>query len=175
MNYSLRALLPSDVNYFYDWIVDPEVIKFSQTKFHTMTQRQQISDWFTETISDQKVYQQGIIDAVSKELIGYAGIAGINRIDQNGEYFIFIGNKNFWGKGIASGVTVEIIKAGFEELNLHRIFLTASSENTGALKAYSKAGFRHEGVMREAFFRGGQFSDKIIMGTLKSEYAITGT
>lgn len=165
--FGLRHLKPSDVFFFKNWIVDPEVIKYSLTKFHTLKTTAQICDWYFSTLSDPKVWQWGITDSLTQELIGYAGISGINKIDNNGEYFILIGNKSFWRRKIATHVTPKIVEMAFKELGLHRIFLTASSDNPGAVKAYEKAGFIHEGIMREAFFRDGKFSDKIIMGVLK--------
>ena len=166
---NLRHLKPSDIHYFRDWIKDEEVIRYSMTKFHTLKDEHDIENWYLSTLLDAKTWQWGIIDPRSKELIGYIGIAGINKIDNNGEFFIFIGNKNYWGKKIATQLTPQIVKQAFAELDLHRIFLTASSDNPGAIKAYEKAGFIHEGIMREAFFRNGQFSDKLIMGVLKHE------
>jgi RimJ/RimL family protein N-acetyltransferase len=67
-------------------------------------------------------------------------------------------------------LTKQIVRMGFEDLNLHRIFLTASSNNSGAIRAYEKAGFIHEGRMREAFYRNNEFSDKMFMGILKNEF-----
>lgn len=165
---SLRPLKPSDVNFFKLWVFDQEVIRYSMTKFHRMIDERDAVDWFRSTLFDKKVFQWGLTDPQSGDLIGYAGISALNEIDKNGEFFIFIGNKSYWGKGIASFVTKEVVRMSFDQLNLHRIFLTASSHNPGAVKAYEKAGFIHEGRMREAFYRNGEYSDKLIMGILRS-------
>lgn len=165
----LRNLKPSDIKHFRNWIKDEEVIRYSMTKFHSLKDDQDIQTWYLNTLLDAKSWQWGIVDPQNKELIGYIGIAGINKIDNNGEFFIFIGNKNYWGKKLATKLTPQIVKKAFADLNLHRIFLTASSDNPGAVKAYEKAGFIHEGIMRDAFFRNGQFSNKLIMGILKEE------
>lgn len=162
-----RALKPSDVTCFTKWIFDPEVIRYSLTKFHTFKTPSDVALWFFETLRDPKVLQWGILDESGQKLIGYAGISGLNFIDKNGEYFILIGDKDCWGKGIATRVTPQIVKWGFERLGLHRIFLTASSDNPAALRAYAKAGFLYEGSMKDAFFRGRAFSDKVIMGITK--------
>lgn len=161
-----RALRPSDIHSFYKWLADPEVIRYSLTKFHTFKTESEIARWFYDTLSDTKVLQWGILDETGEKLIGYAGISGLNAIDRNGEYFILIGDKTFWRQGVATRVTPQIVELGFEQLKLHRIFLTASSDNPAALKAYERAGFVPEGQMREAFFRDGKFSDKIIMGLI---------
>lgn len=161
-----RSLKPSDVGHFIEWVSDPEVIRYSMTKFHHLKTNHEITHWFYSTLRDEKSFQLAIIDPASQKIIGYAGISGINKLDGNGEFFIFIGDKSYWGQGVATEVTKKIIRVGFDELKLHRIFLTASSKNPGALRAYEKAGFQREGVMREAFFRNGEYSDKIIMGLL---------
>lgn len=167
----LRSLKPSDVAQFKSWIFDGEVIRYSMTKFHRIKTETQALDWYQSTLFDTKTFQVALIDPSSKKFIGYAGIASLNEIDGNGEYFIFIGDKSFWGKGIATTVTKEIVRIGFQQLKLHRIFLTASSKNPSALRAYEKAGFINEGRMREAFFRNGEYSDKVIMGILQTEFS----
>lgn len=168
-NYHYRPIKFSDLDHFYRWINDDEVIRYSLTKFHTIKSKDQITDWFLSMISNSNSFTIGI-ENLQGNLIGHVGISGINNVDKNGEYFIFIGDKNYWGKGIASQATKDMVRLGFEKLDLHRIFLTASSNNKGALRAYKKAGFIEEGEMREAFCRNNQYSNKVFMGILKDEW-----
>jgi len=51
--------------------------------------------------------------------------------------------------------------------------LTASEKNVGAIRAYIKAGFIAEGIMRQAFYRDGKFHDKIVMGILREQWNLT--
>ncbi len=48
--------------------------------------------------------------------------------------------------------------------------LTVSEKNIGAIKAYTNANFKTEGIMRQAFYRDEKFHDKVIMAILKEEY-----
>lgn len=164
-----RFLKKTDISYFNKWINDEEVIRYSLTKFHKIKSKEEIENWFSTMLVDDNCFSVGM-ENLDGELIGHVGIAGINTVDKNGEYFIFIGNKKSWGKGIASQATKDIVDLGFKVLGLHRILLTASSANKGALKAYRKAGFRDEGIMREAFYRNNEFSNKVFMGILRSEW-----
>lgn len=166
-DFCLSQIKLSDISYFLSWIKDPDVILYSLTKFHQMESNESRESWFYSMILDSKTYQFSILDKNSMRIIGYAGIAGINHIDRNGEFFILIGEKKYWGKGIATQVASMLIKKGFHDLGLHRIFLTASSDNPGALKAYERAGFKMEGIMKEAFYRHHKYSDKVVMGVLK--------
>jgi len=50
------------------------------------------------------------------------------------------------------------------------ILLTVSEKNLGAIKAYTYANFKAEGIMRQAFYRNEEFHDKIIMAILREEW-----
>ncbi len=63
-----------------------------------------------------------------------------------------------------------IFKYGFEDLNLHRIWLRVFETNQRAIRSYDKAGFTLEGKFREAQYRDGKYVDVMIMSMLKSEW-----
>ncbi|WP_313584252.1 GNAT family N-acetyltransferase [Lacrimispora sp.] len=56
-----------------------------------------------------------------------------------------------------------MLEYAFSELNLHRVFLNVFSFNKRAIKLYEKMGFMHEGVLRQVFYRGGDWHDIVIM------------
>ncbi|SHK42354.1 Protein N-acetyltransferase, RimJ/RimL family [Hathewaya proteolytica DSM 3090] len=170
MNVILRDLKLRDKNNFFTWVRDKEVIKYSLAVFQSMNTDQDISKWFYNILEDKSTYNQAIVDTENGKFIGYAGICKISKTNLSGEYFIFIGDKNCHSKGVGTFVTKEILKYGFEKLNLNRIMLTVSEYNIGAIKAYRKANFKQEGIMRQACYRDGKFHDKIIMGILRSEW-----
>ena len=129
-----------------------------------------MESWLRNINNDSKTFSLGICLKDTDQLIGYAGIASISNLNRSGEYFILIGHKSHWGKGIATNTTEIITDYGFNTLGLHRIELTAYNENPAAYKAYEKAGYVHEGVKRQAGFRDGKFHDKIIMSALSTEW-----
>ena len=130
----------------------------------------EISAWFDMLLSDKSSYNKAIVDSTSQKLIGYAGITHLSKINLSGEYFIFIGDKSYHGKGVGTFITKEIVKGAFQKLGLNRIMLTVSEKNIGAIKAYTNANFKTEGAMRQAFYRDGKFHDKIVMAILKEEW-----
>lgn len=170
MNIELRDLQSSDKEYFFSWIKDKEVIRYSLSIFQKIKNNDEISNWFHKMLVDKSSYNKAIIDSSKKNLIGYAGIVQISETNLSGEYFIFIGDRNYHGKGVGTFVTKEIVKRGFQDLGLNRIMLTVSEKNIGAIRAYTKANFKTEGVMRQAFYRDGEFHDKIIMSILKKDW-----
>lgn len=91
MNIILRDLKVSDKEYFYSWIKDKEVIRYSLSIFQKMKTNEEVSKWFDNLLIDKSTYNKGIIDPVNGNLIGYAGICNLSMTNLSGEYFIFIG------------------------------------------------------------------------------------
>ena len=166
----LAPLQWENVTHFYKWINDPEVIEYSMSAFQSMNTEAEIDTWFAKTLQDEASLNLGIFIEATNELVGYAGISGISRLNQSGEYFILIGEKAYWGQGIGTEVTRQVLDLGFGAQHLQRIMLTVSEPNVGGLKAYQKAGFQVEGRLRKACLRQGQFHDKIVMSVLKDEW-----
>lgn len=167
---TLARLQPEDGTCFYPWIGDPEVIHYSLSAFQAMKTPAQIDHWFAATLRDKKSLNLGIYLQETNALIGYAGLSNLSATNQSGEYFILIGEKAYWGKGVGTAVTKQVLTLGFTEHRLNRIMLTVSESNLGGIKAYTKAGFVVEGRLRAACCRNGLFHDKIVMSVLKAEW-----
>ena len=168
----LETIKKEDVASFYKWINDEEVVKYSLSVFQKIKSNTEIDQWFFTLIEDSKDFKLGIYLKENNQFLGYCGICNISKPNKSGEYFIFIGAKEYWGKGISTQVTKEILQIGFNQLDLNRIMLTVSKPNIGGVKSYKKAGFKEEGILREACFRDNQFHDKLMMSILKSEWKI---
>lgn len=166
----LLPLRPDQAAYFYRWLRDPEVTTYSLSVFQELTTLAQVTDWLTRTLEDQRSLTLGIYLAGTDELIGYAGIANISRINQAGEYFILLGEKRYWGQGIGTAVTKQVVTRGFQKLGLNRIMLTVSVPNEGGVKAYLRAGFQVQGRLRQACYRQAAFHDKLVMSVLKADW-----
>lgn len=77
------------------------------------------------------------------------------------------------GRGIGTEAITQLVRFGFERMNLRRIHLQAIASNVGAIRAYEKAGFVVEGRQREhAWVRGG-YEDIVRMGILRDSAART--
>ena len=167
---NLKPLSVEDISPFYKWLNDDLSIKYSLSLFQSLQSKDHIDNWFLSVVNDSKSFNRGIFLNDSNKLIGYAGICNISKPNRSGEYFIFIGDRQEWGKGIGSLVTKLILDIGFGNLGLNRIMLTVSEPNYAAIKAYENAGFQLEGRMRKACFRDNQFHDKLLMSILEDEW-----
>lgn len=73
-------------------------------------------------------------------------------------------------KGIGTWVIETTRDFAFEELKLHRLALDVFSFNSRAEKAYLKAGFKREGILRDAILDGDKYADDILMAILEDEW-----
>lgn len=166
----LRSLEVDDYEAFYRWSQDPTVTRYSLSSYAYPQSKSDIKRSLSEINDSPKTVSFGLCCTATDQLIGYAGINDISPLNRSGEYFILIGDKAYWGRGIATLVTRLVTQFGFRSLGLHRIELTAFMANSAAIRAYEKAGYQHEGVQRQAGYRDGQFMDKVMMSALVSEW-----
>ena len=78
-----------------------------------------------------------------------------------------IGDTEYLGKGYGSEAVSMLAQFGFNDLNLHRIYLQVFASNQRAINAYNKCGFKQEGIARESAFIDGSWEDIITMGILE--------
>jgi len=83
---------------------------------------------------------------------------------------IFVGDREYWGRGYGTEAMRLVVRYGFIELNLRRISLGLHAYNERALKSYLKAGFKVEGRMRGEGLRDGVRYDSLWMGILREEW-----
>ena len=76
----------------------------------------------------------------------------------------------YWGQGYATEAGREMIRYGFEQLDLHRVFATHFAHNPASGNILRKLGMRHEGCQREHLLKWGQFVDSEIYGLLRHEW-----
>jgi RimJ/RimL family protein N-acetyltransferase len=104
-NYYLRSLDIEDSGPFYRWSRDREVTVYSLSSYAYLQSKLDIQKWLSTINTSSKNVSFGVCCTQSDQLIGYAGISGISALNRSGEYFILIGEKEYWGKGVGTLVT----------------------------------------------------------------------
>jgi RimJ/RimL family protein N-acetyltransferase len=103
-------------------------------------------------------------------VIGTAALHHINWPMQLSELGLGFPRPEHRGQGYGAEVMALLLRFGFMELNLSRLWLQVHSYNPGAIRLYEKSGFKHEATLRQSVFRDGVYHDLLIMGILKGEY-----
>jgi len=76
----------------------------------------------------------------------------------------------YWGLGYATEAAREMLRYGFRDLELHRIFATHFSHNPASGKILKKLGMRYEGCQREHLRKWNEFVDSELYGILRREW-----
>lgn len=114
------------------------------------------------------VFPFAIVLKAEDILIGTMTIR-INDTHKKGELAYWVG-KEYWGNGYATEAAKEIVRYGFENLNLNRIWAKAMSKNPASSKVMMNVGMKKEGVLKQDTMKLGVFEDSDIYGLTKSDY-----
>jgi RimJ/RimL family protein N-acetyltransferase len=167
----LRSPEREDIPSFVAWLNDPEVR--SGISSYLPFSRAEEEQWFENMLQSPKDEHTLVIEvkvADDWSSIGNCSLFGINWKNRSAELGIFIGEKRYWNQGLGTETVRLLLHHGFNTLNLNRIFLRVFENNPRAIRSYEKAGFIHEGRMRQAEFREGRYIDVLWMSVLRSEW-----
>lgn len=164
----LRPLEMDDIDFFILWLNDEEIRRY--LKRTSPLNRLREKGFIENLYKDDRDTVLGIVLKESDQLIGNIALHGISIPYRHASLGIFIGDKGSWSKGYGTEALKLMLSYGFDQLNLHRVFLTVLSFNARAIRAYEKAGFRREGAFREHVYQDGKYHDVYYMGILESEW-----
>ncbi|GAA3951367.1 GNAT family protein [Hymenobacter algoricola] len=166
----LREIERADLPRINQWRNDPEIISLLGANFFYIGAGID-EKWFDSYLANRdKAVRLAIVDSATDTHIGNVNLTGIHAVNRSAEFSIFIGDKSYWSAGFGPVATRQMLHHGFNDLNLHRIYLTLLQSNERALRMYQRLGFRQEGHQRQAVFKGGHYHDVLEMALLRDEY-----
>lgn len=137
MQVTIRPLEERDAYTSVKWRNDPEVFKYTGNTYpHTITIENEL-EWIRKVMAKANDYRCAIM--ADNVYVGNIYLTDINA--EFATYHIFIGNKDYWGKGIAKEASLLILDYAFSILNLKSISLRVKKENRTAYSLYKKLGF----------------------------------
>ncbi len=101
------------------------------------------------------------------QLVGVTGL--VMKGDEIAEIGYWIGTP-YWNRGYASQAAREIIRYGFEQCGLHRIFAGHFTRNPASGKVMTNAGMTFEGTLRHHAKKWGEYLDVSFYGILREEW-----
>lgn len=168
----LRAIERQDLPLFVAWLNDPEVRQHLLVNI-PLSQAQE-DGWFERMLTRPLEEQPLGIEVRTPEgwrLVGNCSFFDLDWRNRCCEIGIFIGDKEYWSRGYGTQVMLLMLKYGFNTLNLNRVYLRVYESNPRGIKCYEKAGFRHEGRLRQAIFQDGRYIDLLILSVIRSEWS----
>lgn len=126
--------------------------------------------WYENIMMKDPSWHHFVVKPInSNKIIGVVFLNHIHPVYKTGEFGITLGDPEYRGKGYGRDMLETLIKYGFEELNLNRIWCEVYSNND-SIHLYRKIGFKDEGILRQHVFKNGEYLDSYVLGMLKTEY-----
>lgn len=161
----LSPIVNGDAAKFAEWLSDIEITKYLSLAGKIMT--------VDEEYNALQVLAADNLAIVANDgdvLLGICGFIDINLTQRYAEIGIFIGEKNYLGRGFGTEALRLLMEFGFNVRNLHSIRLRVRSFNERAIRCYEKCGFKTVGRYREAGRINGEYFDEILMDIVEEEY-----
>lgn len=166
----LSPLNSDDIEIFTAWLNDLEVTRNLNLAVHNVSLVSEKAA--IERLAQEHAYT--IVDIEKDEPIGSVGLNNIDATQRRCMIGIFIGNKDYWGKGYGTEAMRLLLGYAFDYLNMHNVMLSAFEFNDRARACYRKVGFKEIGRRREARIKEGRFYDEILMDLLEEEFRQRG-
>ena len=168
--YLMRSARAEDAEAYYAQNFDPldrEVVRFTGCK--EAFSREEVISFFLQSVDDEERYLFLIL-AADGRIVGESVINEIDTKRRCANFRICLFHGEGRGKGIGTWAVEATRDFAFGDLKLHRLELDVFSFNPRAREAYRKAGFKEEGILRDAVLDGEEYGDDILMAILEDEW-----
>lgn len=146
----IRPLVLEDAQTSYKWRNDADIWKYTGFQPDRFISPEIEEQWLKSKLIKNNEKRFAICLADNDQYIGNIQLLNID--GEKACYHIFIGVKDFWGKGISQSATRLILSYAFLELNLNVVLLEVNPLNIPALIVYKKMGFIATGENKEDGF-----------------------
>jgi [ribosomal protein S5]-alanine N-acetyltransferase len=170
----LREWDEGDLCAVHEYASDPDVVRYmpwgpnSEDETRAFLRRC-VAD---AQLTPRMKFEFAITERSSGALIGGCGIR-LNPAEQRTGDFGYIFRRDRWGLGLATEAARELVRFGFEDLRMHRIWATCDVNNTASAHVLRKVGLQLEGTMRENAFQRGRWRSTMLFAVLEEEYRTT--
>ncbi len=169
-NVMLRKLSVADCSDSYlSWLNDPDVNRYSG-RAPSCTKDQMIEYVSRMNAHGSGHLLMGVFWKSTNEHIGNTLLGPIDKKNANAEISNLIGEKRFWGKGVAVEADRLMIDFAFTILDIHKITIGNIAPNRAATFMSRQLGFVLEGTLKEQMLWNGVFTDVLRFGLLKERF-----
>jgi RimJ/RimL family protein N-acetyltransferase len=169
---TLREISREDIPTINRWRRDP-VVSAGVGAPHRFIAVDVDLQWYDDYLSRRgSEVRCAVCLADTGQLVGMVSLTRIDYVHRNAEYNAMVGERASQNRGIGTEATRAMVRHGFFDLNLHRIYVSILRENVSSIRMCEKAGFREEGTIRQGAYKNGTYHDLVLMGVLKSDVAV---
>ena len=163
----LCPLTESDMTLKVRWYNDPAVRK--TLVVDEIFELDKTIQWF-HTLADNDTRADFRADAADGTPIGITGLIDIDRKNKTAQCYCVIGDRHFWGRGLAPEIHAVLSQWAFATLDLDKIWAHIRTNNPAIYRVVEKLGFVKEGTLRQDAVVDGKRIDLYHIGLLREEF-----
>jgi len=166
----LREILEEDLEPLRQWRNRPDYRRcFREYRDITPSMQRR---WYEEIVcKDDRVRMFAITEREGGRLLGACGLCYIDPLRRSADFSIYIGADDLYiDQSFAPDAGRALLRYGFEELNLHRIWAEIYDIDEAKRDYLPELGFRLEGRHRETQWSGGRWVDSLFYSLLDREF-----
>jgi RimJ/RimL family protein N-acetyltransferase len=167
----MRDFIEADWQAVFTYQSDPLYLRYN---YWTHRTQKDVCEFVQMFIGQQKEqprtkFQLAVVLKEENRLIGNCGIR-VNDSELREANIGYELNTQYWGQGYATEAAQAILKFGFKELGMHRIWSWCVTENVASVRVLEKIGMRREGHLREKELIKGRWYDNFLYAILDHEW-----
>ncbi|MGV8878714.1 MAG: GNAT family N-acetyltransferase [Sphingobacteriaceae bacterium] len=144
----------------FNWMQDTDLLNaFLLDKQITKIAHQQ---WFLNLKKDDSQEIYAIV--VDSNHVGNIGLKNIDHHNRNAEAWIYIGDRDYRGKGIARSALLSMNQLCADRFN--KLYARIWVHNFNSLNSFLKSDYIFEGILKAEIYFKGSFLDIIRVGTI---------
>jgi UDP-4-amino-4,6-dideoxy-N-acetyl-beta-L-altrosamine N-acetyltransferase len=151
----IKQVSPQDKDRLRAWRNDPDVRQFMYTTHEISAEEHE--RWFERQLElDDRIAWTILMDG---DPVGAAFVSDVDRENRRAYWAFYLADARTRGRGVGSAVEVLVCNYAFDVLGLHKLCCEVLSFNAAVIAMHQKFGFQPQGVLREHYFRDGQWVD----------------
>lgn len=155
---TLRDLTHDDITDRYlSWFRDGTVTQFLSAR---NLQRADVIDYMDEGRRSGQYHMLALCDAATSLHIGNVKVGPIDREHGTSDLVTVIGDRSFWGKGLATEAIALASQVAFKHFEVRKL----CGNNVGSVKSYTRGGWHVECVRKGQYRVDGVLQDEIFVG-----------
>lgn len=148
----------------FNWVNDPAMMRLLGRA--ARVQRDEHQRWFEQLQQRTNCRYFSVETVDGWRHVGNIWLWDINETHRKAEVRILFGDEPSRGRGYGSEAIALLADVAFNSMNLHRLYAYVFAINPRAKRAFEKAGFRVEGLLREERRLAGDYVDTYVLGRL---------
>lgn len=166
----LRKFTVDDANDMFDYSSVPEVSKFVPWETHTTIEDSKgFISYIIKQYEEGKLAPWAIELKENKKVIGTIDFVAWFPQHYRAEIGFILSNEH-WGRGLIPEAANEVIKFGFNKMELNKIKAPCMVENVQSQRVLQKLGMTLEGILKDEYFIKGKFRDMAVYSLLKKDF-----